>query len=68
MTSLLQAFSRHSLSELAFAGGFCREAAAPRAATAQDREAAEYQVIVSGTVALFLGGVGVALFALAHAF
>jgi hypothetical protein len=67
MTSFLQAFSRQSLSELAFAGPFCREGAAPRAG-AQDREAAEYQFVVGGMVVLFVGSVGVALIALSHAF
>jgi hypothetical protein len=68
MTSLLQAFSRQSLSELAFAGGFCRDAGAARGVSAQDREDAEYQFVVSGMVALLAGSVTVALFALAHAF
>jgi hypothetical protein len=67
MTSFLQAFSRQSLSELAFAGGFCRDGAAQRAG-AQDREDAEYQFVVGGVVVLFVASAGAALLALAHAF
>jgi hypothetical protein len=65
MTSIVQAFSRHS--GFAFAGPFCRDGAARRGDAATG-EAAEYQLVVSGMVALLVGSVGVTLFALAHAF
>jgi hypothetical protein len=68
MTSLLHAFSRQSLSDMAFAGCSHSAASGTQNRTAHQDSETEYQAVFATMALLLAGGTAIVLAALSHAF